>query len=236
MKWLENKAKIYGHTIVPLGMNVFRKNLNLQDTPKNMVIPPKYVKIAHMEHTENTQKEYSYGNKHSLKQVFVEKLRASGLIASACNEAGISHSTYYRWIKTGEKFTQDVNNAMTEAYKDEKLKDELKAIPAHKRSSSLVVCMKAAGDYVDVPKDALPDSNEPVTMFNTDEPITIPHRRAVDINTKIAKSMRKAKMDLLEIFATTVKSITNRDLKALKPEKKAYMIRKISEAITAINL
>ena len=192
--------------------------------PKNMVIPPKYVKIAHMEHTENTQKEYSYGNKYNLKRVFVEKLRGSGLIASACKETGISHSAYYRWFKTDEKFVHEVDNAMVEAYKDEKLKDRLKAIPAHKRSSSLTACMKAAGDYVEA-------SN---ASSDTDELVTVPHRKVVDINTKITKSINKSKMALLEIMENMIQSITTKDLKALKPEKKAYMIRKISEAINTM--
>ena len=198
-----------------------------------MTIPPKNGKIVHMEHPNDTQKEYSYGNKHCLKQVFTEKLRASGLIHLACKESEISRSTFHRWFKTDEKFAQDVNSAMTEAYNDERLKEKLKAIPAHKKPSILIDCMKAAGDCVDVPK-TLSDRDEPVSMFNTDEPITIPRKRVVDINTKINKSMNKAKMDLLEILNTMVKSITTKDLKALKPEKKAYMIRKISEAITAM--
>ena len=207
-----------------LGMNVFRKNLNLQNTPKDRVISPKYGRIIHMKNTENIQKEYSYGNKHDLKQVFVEKLRGSGLITSACKESGISRSAYHCWFKTDEKFAQDVNNAMMEAYKDEKLKDRLKAIPAHKRSSSLVACMKAAGDYVEAP-NASPD---------TEELVTVPHRKVVDINTKITKSINKSKMALLEIMENMIKSISTKDLKALKPEKKAYMIRKISEAINTM--
>ena len=134
-----------------------------------------------MEHPDNTQKEYNYGNKRSSKKEFIAKLRVSGLISSACKESGISRSTYYRWLNTDEKFAQDVNKTMEEAYQDENLKEQLKNIPAQKRSSNLNDYMVAVGDVVDVPKVVRPRPIKNITNMRVISPALVLQGKQVDV-------------------------------------------------------
>ena len=173
-----------------------------------------------MEHPDNTQKEYNYGNKRSSKKEFIAKLRVSGLISSACKESGISRSTYYRWLNTDEKFAQDVNKTMEEAYQDENLKEQLKNIPAQKRSSNLNDYMVAVGDVVDVPKVVRPRPIKNITNMRVISPALVLQGKQVDVLD-----------DSVDVLQKLVSEIKKRKVSELSTKEILSAIPKIVDAI-----
>ena len=84
---------------------------------------------------DNTQINHYYGNKYELKPRFLEALREIGVISPACKKAGISKTTFYRWVAEDGDFGAAVFGAMYDAI--EKHRDLLLQIPEHKRSQIL---------------------------------------------------------------------------------------------------
>ena len=80
----------------------------------------------------NTEVEHYYGHKHELRHVFLNILKEIGVISPACRKAGISKSTFYRWVKDDPEFEEEVMVAMEKAYK--KHGDKMDKIPKQKRS------------------------------------------------------------------------------------------------------
>ena len=82
-----------------------------------------------------TQITHYYGNKHDLKEVFISALKETGLIVPACQKAGISTSTFYRW-RDDESDNGDFYVKYLEVLIDVVLRlgDKLKQVPKQKLS------------------------------------------------------------------------------------------------------
>lgn len=48
------------------------------------------------------------------KEKILQSLRETGIVSIACNQAGISRNTFYRWIKEDYDFSNEINFAIDE--------------------------------------------------------------------------------------------------------------------------
>ena len=88
---------------------------------------------------DNTQINHYYGNKYELKSVFLDFLKEFGVIGVSCKKAGISRTTYHRWVYEDSAFWDACFKAMEEALKS---KDSLmRRIPEQKQSNLLKVTL-----------------------------------------------------------------------------------------------
>jgi hypothetical protein len=51
---------------------------------------------------------------NKLKEAFLEQLKRTPTIETACQKVGVARATVYRWIKASKKFEQTVDTALTE--------------------------------------------------------------------------------------------------------------------------
>ncbi|MEI6480438.1 MAG: hypothetical protein WCO12_02875 [bacterium] len=86
-----------------------------------------------------TQINHYYGNKYELKSVFLDFLREFGVIGVACKKAGISRTTYHRWLYEDSAFWSACNKAMEETLKSKG--DLIRRIPEQKQSNMLKVAL-----------------------------------------------------------------------------------------------
>jgi hypothetical protein len=77
--------------------------------------------------------KYYYGNKTQAKPRLIEAFKEIGVIAPACKKAGISRTTFYRWINEDGSFLTSIINAFEELYKDPIKRALLDQVPEHKR-------------------------------------------------------------------------------------------------------
>jgi hypothetical protein len=75
--------------------------------------------------------EHYYGNKYELKEKVITAIREIGVIKPACKKAGISTSTFYRWMQNDGKFVGDFYEASLGCL--EVNMEVLKGIPKQKR-------------------------------------------------------------------------------------------------------
>ena len=76
---------------------------------------------------------YYYGNKTQTQPLVIEAFKEIGVIAPACKRAGISRTTFYRWLNEDGNFLFAIINAFDEFYKDPIKKALWDQIPKHKR-------------------------------------------------------------------------------------------------------
>ena len=84
--------------------------------------------------------EHYYSNKYELKPILLNILKDIGIITPACKKAGISRTTFYRWMADDGDFSADVFGAMDMAI--EKNRDLLAKIPEHKKSEVLRMALR----------------------------------------------------------------------------------------------
>ena len=51
---------------------------------------------------------------NKLKEAFLEQLKRTPTIETACQKVGVARATVYRWIKSSKKFEQAVDDALAE--------------------------------------------------------------------------------------------------------------------------
>jgi len=51
---------------------------------------------------------------NKLKEAFLEQLKRTPTIETACQKVGVARATVYRWIKASKKFEQTVDTALSE--------------------------------------------------------------------------------------------------------------------------
>ncbi|MFA5696788.1 MAG: phBC6A51 family helix-turn-helix protein, partial [Bacilli bacterium] len=51
---------------------------------------------------------------NKLKEAFLEQLKRTPTIETACQKVGISRATVYRWIRDSKKFEKQVDDSLTE--------------------------------------------------------------------------------------------------------------------------
>lgn len=51
---------------------------------------------------------------NKLKEAFLEQLKRTPTIETACQKVGVARATVYRWIKVSKKFEQTVDDALSE--------------------------------------------------------------------------------------------------------------------------
>lgn len=51
---------------------------------------------------------------NKLKEAFLEQLKRTPTIETACQKVGVARATVYRWIKASKKFEQTVDDALAE--------------------------------------------------------------------------------------------------------------------------
>ncbi len=51
---------------------------------------------------------------NKLKEAFLEQLKRTPTIETACQKVGVARSTVYRWINTNKQFEKKVDEALTE--------------------------------------------------------------------------------------------------------------------------
>lgn len=51
---------------------------------------------------------------NKLKEAFLEQLKRTPTIETACQKVGVARATVYRWIKASKKFEQTVDDALSE--------------------------------------------------------------------------------------------------------------------------
>ena len=91
--------------------------------------------------------EPNYGNKYDLKKVFIDAFSKTGLINYACYVAGISVSTFYRWLKDDSDFNAEYLQAGSRAVKLNT--EKLRTVPVHKRCLAIQVSFDMGDDLLE---------------------------------------------------------------------------------------
>lgn len=51
---------------------------------------------------------------NKLKEAFLEQLKRTPTIETACQKVGVARATVYRWVKTNKRFEKQIDGALTE--------------------------------------------------------------------------------------------------------------------------
>ncbi len=51
---------------------------------------------------------------NKLKEAFLEQLKRTPTIETACQKVGVARATVYRWVKTNKRFEKQIDDALTE--------------------------------------------------------------------------------------------------------------------------
>jgi hypothetical protein len=61
-----------------------------------------------------SRKDTVKARQNKLKEAFLEQLKRTPTVETACQKVGIARATVYRWIKVGKRFEKQVDEALTE--------------------------------------------------------------------------------------------------------------------------